>query len=188
MLCIDLDISIPLVFLNDHELRILYYLIRSSPLQIFEDHAPVREVSCVLVELGPITRKLFVCPFLSRIGCEPLEDSIFLFVVFFHGVVGIIFLLEAGGATFLMRGIFDLKFGVGGGDVTLSVVHEVFFVVVISVEDVFAFDIGLRLRLFFLGIVFHKVSNYIVKDLKDHLALLWKQSKLQASACSVSAG
>jgi hypothetical protein len=69
MFCIDLDVSVSFILLNDHEFRILDYLIGTFPFEIFKYSAPVRKVCCVFVELRSMTAELFVNPFLARVSC-----------------------------------------------------------------------------------------------------------------------
>lgn len=102
MFCIDLDVSISLILLNDHEFGILDYLVGAFPFKIFKNRTPWRKVCCVFVELCSLASKLFVNPFLARVSCEPLEDRILLLVILSHWIVTLIFLLHSCSAALLV--------------------------------------------------------------------------------------
>ena len=98
VLRIDINHLSVFVLLNYHELRVFYYFLRPPPLKILKHYPPSRQNSSVLVELGVVSWKLFVHPFLSWVASDPLQDGVLFLVILLHGVV--IFLLFLCGLAF----------------------------------------------------------------------------------------
>ena len=113
MLGVDLDVLYSFFLLNDHKLGILDYFLWTSPLKVLKEESPRRQIGSILIELRTSRGEIFIDPFVARVGGQPLENSVFFFIVLPHGVISFIFLLHACPAVLFVRRIFYLQFGVG---------------------------------------------------------------------------
>lgn len=160
MFGINFNISCAFIVFNYHKFCIFTDFFRPTPLKVLENHAPLRQVSSIFIKLSSVGWKIFIDPFLSGISCQPLEDCGLLLIVLTHRIIFHLFSLIS--ASFIMRWIFDLKLRIWRSNITVSIVHEIFLIVIVSVEDAFVIEVGFWLGTFLFGVTFHESFKYYI--------------------------